>query len=128
MTEWTTAAGIAATAITLSNVIVWAWGQGWTPQQKAAAGALSALAVFVLGIVMFPQEWSDSGTAFTILFQAIVTVLASAGAPVFKEVVKPQSTIQPGAVSAPSHEAASIDVATRQDAKAGGRTWGVWSR
>lgn len=124
MEEWTTAAGIAATAITLSNVIVWAWGTGWTPQQKAAAGGVSALAVFVLGIVLFPQEWSDSGKAFTILFQAVITVLASAGAPVFKEVVKP------GAVQPPAPpEQPALDFGVKQETvETTGRTWGVWSR
>jgi predicted permease len=128
MDEWTTAAGIAATAITLSNVIVWAWGQQWTPQQKAAVGGISALGVFVLGIVMFPQEWSDSGTAFAILFEAVITVLASAGAPVFKEAAarpKPEAAAaqqgQPqGLPQPPAGERTMVEKP--------GRTWGVWSR
>lgn len=126
MNEWTTAAGIAATAITLSNVIVWAWGTGWTPQQKAAVGAISALGVFVLGIVMFPQNWSDSGTAFAILFEAVITVLASAGAPVFKEAARPRPEAQLTAEGAKDAEAEAVDLSINR--KQTGRTWGVWSR
>lgn len=96
MSDFTTSAGIAATAIALANIIVWAFGLAWTPQQKAGVGALSALAVFGLGLVFFPAAWPDGPTAFSTLFYALFTVLAAAGAPVFRDVIRgePPLTMQ----------------------------------
>lgn len=88
MTDFTTSAGIAATAIALANIIVWAFGLTWSPQQKAGVGAIAALAVFVMGLVLFPAAWSDGPTAFSTLFYALLTVLAAAGAPVFRDVIR----------------------------------------
>lgn len=86
--NFTTAAGISATAIMIANVVVWFFGGNWTPQAKAGVGSLSATIVFVLGIVLFPQAWPDGPTAFTTLFLAVLTVLSSAGAPVFRDVMR----------------------------------------
>ena len=88
MTDFTTAAGIAGTAIALANIVVWAFGLTWSPQQKAGVGAISALAVFGLGLVFFPGAWPDGPTAFSTLFYALFTVLAAAGAPVFRDVIR----------------------------------------
>lgn len=88
MSDFTTAAGIAGTAIALANVVVWAFGLDWTPQRKAGVGAISALAVFGLGLVLWPGAWSDGPMAFSTLFQALLVVLAAAGAPVFRDVIR----------------------------------------
>jgi hypothetical protein len=101
MSDFTTSAGIAATAIALANIIVWAFGLSWTPQQKAGVGAISALAVFGLGLVFFPAAWPDGPTAFTTLFQALITVLAAAGAPVFADAIR--STPSTPSISSTPH-------------------------
>lgn len=101
MPDFTTPAGIAATAITLANILVWAFGPAWTPRQKAGAGALTALAVFFLGLILWPAAFPDGPTAFTTLFQALITVLAAAGAPVFADAIR--STPSTPSISSTPH-------------------------
>lgn len=81
-------------------------GGNWTPQAKAGVGSLSATIVFVLGIVLFPQAWPDGPTAFTTLFLAVLTVLSSAGAPVFRDVMR---------------------IGMQVSAKSGERRWTSWN-
>ena len=120
MSDFTTSAGIAATAIALANIIVWAWGAGWTPQRKAGVGAISALAVFGLGLVFWPGAWPDGATAFGVLFEALLVVLAAAGAPVFRDVIRGADPMD------------GMDAAGARDehgrTRTRGRRWTGWNR
>lgn len=111
MDDFTTSAGIAGTAILLANVIVWAFGPSWSPRQKAGIGAIAALAVFIVGLMLWPTAWPDGPTAFTTLFYALVTVLAAAGAPIYRDVLR----------SEPPADVAGAD------ATGGKRKWTAWN-
>jgi len=125
MTDFTTSAGIAGTAVALANIIVWAFGAGWAPRIKAGVGALCALAVFLVGLVMWPEAWPDGPAAFSTLFYALLVVLAAAGAPVFRDVIRGEEMdgmdAMDGAMDEHGRRSGTTGTRTR------GRRWEGWS-